>query len=1554
MPLGSGSDVDVPLPNPPPPPTSIPDPVDDPTNICGNGRCEGTKTCYNCPEDCGECSTTNIAVSKETIVYDTVEDAFTRIPDSRDNRMAQFSGGTNEGTAGERLYVLSGYIGSINATESFLSSCEVMDIATEEWKYVPDIPTSRAFGMSITHNDKIYCIGGVTLDPVTNMITVSRKIESFSMTTETWNPTLKPMPVDYGVWLGDAQVVGDYIYVTCGARDVSGSDPKTLNNKILRYSINSDKWVTINVSNEELYKRLSPFAFYRGAWEPAGTDELFTTFDVKPYYILGGSIPKSQNEIRDETNAMIEKLTKELHAFVNGSNFYQTLDMLDSESYIAQEEANIKSRTSSSAFVYPWTGFKFLPGTETNVNGSLFMDISDTLEDEWPIIPKARDDGKAVYVPDQDIVYFVGGSNQNVSTTLKNVESISLDDGMYAQLTSMNRGRTKFATVLLGEDVYILGGMTSGHNAGYVQVHLEHYPVFIEARGEQSDGFFVSLLDDSGDFVDADIRVSVRGRLRMKGLDDVMSKFFAKRASERVREQLPYITDEAINSLSNQAFYELVCRGKGKLVNPNSDEFQIDSGKKLDQEMELFPILYNTNDFIVSGIGGFILLPRSEDPLVEFEKLSEFINGLIDNTLPATDERLLGNLTREELAALGDALESITLPPTIINSGSQRIIYEIETLATVVDDYFFGQTISDINEQILNDTMKYFENMMNDIRKQNENTEEEDKWVPPTLRYDYEDTLLGNKVQDGQSLSSDSKIPFGTTFKDQLPTVRSVFYNYIDWIPQIHKYITDAQSIAAGIEMLDTIDHQTPFGSSQLYNALFEASRVLTEGTEDKKMIYVGSDNSENLSLVTRDQAIVEVNSIDGDGQVPIIYTVFSTSEPATVSAHLQRTERRDVQRMTRETNGQSTTLIRSSFLDQVLNFTLSSTGGMGYGTYVNQIDFGDISAITSVVLLFELPVNTYGTFKFRYSKDGYDFSDWSQKFEGSQTADLDDFYAKIVEYEIVLATGFVTSIEPEYDTTATGSPKLISITWDTSEEKVDYLYVESANVLTNTQQIAVAVEGHVPTNAVLEIGAATSISHEWRDYYSDARPFVQEFGRIMMLERTYDDTSLVPKEHLTTEDGYLWRTVYGSWDPVSEVTLYQVNINTHKETEITEGFRIYPRHGEIYFGTKQPLNSDFRLSIINDNKVRIGVRIRNRLHLDSVKVEGLGYIYSTNDNKPNDILQLPPIADKVHITPFDEPSAGDTFFVLYEYKDPNDDDESGTEIKWFKNSMELIELQNKVSWDNSDLKAEHVLEPGDVLTVSVKPKDGKDFGTDTISSGVTIIAREPQAQNIGFTAWGGDEQCGGFYSKCTYVLQYTFVSEDQGSGSDEQESQINWFVNGTLKKEGIYSASMGKDADILKLAPIESAGFVAHQINDTISADVTPRNASSVVGQKITAPSFTVINTIPVVENDLVQLLPLSPNPTNELEATFNVVDIDFNMDQEDQSDISWFRRVGIGAFEEITDPTYFSSNKKKVTDTSLLSVNDQWKIVVTPADGLDEGSQVTSNMVTIIQAQP
>jgi hypothetical protein len=1524
------------------------------------------------PEDVPEQES---AANSEAIVYDTVDDVYERVTAGLINRMGHFMASNNPGTA-DLIYVMGGWsVKGDNATTTITPTCEVYNANSMEWEFTTDMPAPRCYGMTVSSGDYIYCIGGVEVT-VNSQLEVSRKTEAFDIVTETWNPTLAPMPEGYGVAFGDAQVKNGYIYVTCGILDlVNDSKAGELNDKILRYSIADDEWIEIEPSNSDMYKRITPFAFLRDK--------------TSSYYVYGGSIPKPAEVIEAERLAKINELLNEFRSFILTSAYYQNLSIDEQMAFVAEKETEIRDGVIIPAFYYPLTGFKFILETEYLDGSTWRMDISDTLDDEWAVLPLGRDHGQCVYIPHQDIAYFMGGSNQNQSTTLNRNESIDLSsNNFYERRTPFNSGRSHFRAIALGDDIYLSGGLKSGHASGWVQINVLQMPEQVETLGVQSGGLLLTLTNDAGEIIEDPVRVDVRGRVRVPEVDDALIGFLAERAAIRALggefgEGVPDLPD-AEDELDIARLIE----AQNQIIDPNSDTFQRNAASKLNERIFLFPVLYSTNETVVeNGVGGVTLLPRSEDPLADLQRLAEFIQQILQNTPDDTDERFAGDLTREELAALGDVLETVEIPPTVVNSGVLRPLYDIETFLTVLDDIYFGQTVSEFDLAVQDEINSRIRGYLTPPPEEPDEGDGEDEpgggvdpgglggssggasascfvlehaaapVLPPDPPPPDDDDDGGNPPTgggdyrgSGQCLFCDTLLPTQPDIRDQLPTVATNYYNIEAWVPQIKRHLTGStNTISNALTLLDTIDYEIPFGSSQLYDALTEGAQTMAGDTfaDKKKVIYICSDNSENLSLTSRFTATEEVNSIDGDRNTPIVYTVFSTSYPVSVAAMLERTESSDVDALTKDTGGQSSTLVSTSFLDWILNLTLGgATGGLGYGIYTNILDLSELSSITAMSLDFFLPDNTQGRVRLRSSDDGFNYTDWTERFTGSGNHDFVDFFAQYIEFEVVLSTGFTTGITEEYDATATGIPKLRSITWETSQERQDLLFVDTEDVLTNAQQVAMAFEGDIPTASVVELGVATSDSHQWADFYSSARPIVEEFGKTFLLERDEDADSAVPTEPLTTDDNIRYQTTYGSWDPEARVDIVQVDpsgAHANVEIPVFTGFRLYPREGEIYFDTRQPPDRVFKITVTNEDKMRVGLRLRNRRHSDSITMEGVGFIYSTNDEKPALISQVAPSVLNVTISP-QNPNSSDTIFALYDFIDLNNDDESGSLISWYKNGQQLFEIQNNLSWSDSDLLSGNKLVPNDKIHYIVIPSDGRSFGSPVYSPAVIVVARPPGADDVRIVPFRNGVINNRYDTSSSFVVQYDFEVEDTGPSALEVGTVIKWYVNGRLFKEGVFS-ELESDPyfDPKSIAPGEQiAGVSAHTIGNQIQVEVTPKTVL-ITGATVTSSTITVVNSIPIANN--VQIEPLIPNAQSTLTLSYTLDDLDVdNGIQIDQSEIKWFNSPNGQDFAEVQD-----LRGEMVTPPFYTRAGEYWYVQVTPYDGLDLGAPVVSNIVTI-----
>jgi hypothetical protein len=1539
---------------------------------------ETNPTIANCPNPpCSNPQTTSVTTN-ELVIYDTIHQSIGTANSSQLHRMSHFVSYLDT-TGGFSMYVFGGFTGGANSSTApyerlsndyITPTCEELNLITMEWEFITNMPTPRCSGMTASKNGIIYCIGGIERDEILSQYTVSRKIEAYNTDSGSWDSTLSSMPEEYGVAFGTAQIVGDYIYVTCGINTIiNNSQPDKLNDRILRYSITKNKWDIITPNNVATCQRISPFGFYR-------SNDSSGYGDSNSYYVVCGSSPKGLSEIDAERSAIIDQKLSDLKSETEASLYFSKLTLDEQSEFLSNMDKQIRSETQVSPFEYFKTGFKFVPGTEFESGGTWLINII-SIDDEWKIMPFPRDRGQSVYIPHQDVVYFIGGSNQNFSTTLSKVEAIDLRTNSYSVSAPLKRGKSMFGAVAIDDSIYISGGFTSGHREGFVRVSVQAQPDLVLATGVESSGIVVALYNDSGEIINDDVVVSIRGQVRIKEITTRLIDFLSKRGADRALGGDG--TGTATIPAGDEIDYQRLIDAQNTVVDPNSDEFQFNAVKNLENQLYLLPVIFTEQNILVSGgSGGATVFPRSEDPLSGFNKMGDFITQILQNIPENSDETFEGGLTRDEMAALGDVLNTIDTPTTTIDAGSLRDLYDIEIIATVVDDYYFGQTISGFDLELQTSiSYRIVDLLTPDTTSDGGVSGIEGSGIPPVEAIQNSTCFVlqhlaqpdvpssstptpsedspnntGGYGQSGQSLWSSSLIPLNTQRLSQLYSPSIKYYNVFDWIPQIRKYLYgNNSSISDVLSEINQIKYDIPFGASNLYSALSYSSEIMSnEDIIAPKSIYVCSDNEENTSSVTRDQSIESINSIDGNRNTPVVYVLFSTARPQSLSSKFNQVEVGDIEKIVKNTGGQAVVLISSLFLDQILNLTIgAAVGGLGYGIYTRTIDFGEITAFTSMMPTYSLPLNTNGYIRFRYSEDGHNFTDWTEKFIGNDISDFVQFFAQIIEIEITLMTGFSLDTSEEYDTTPTGIPQLVNIVWDISSEKEDYIYLNEESTISNIQQIAVAMEGHVPDNALIDIGVATSVSTNWSDFESKARPSVREYGKIVLLNRINDAASIVSAEKLTTKDQKLYSSEYGSWDPNARITVYEKVSGGY--TEILSGFKLFPRQGQIYFDTRQNPDKYFYVQIINDNTARVGVKIRNRLHNDSVTVSGVGYIYNTNNVRPAALAQVAPQANNLSIQPA-EPSAVDDIFAVYSYIDLNGNVETGSIITWYKNSRVLLEIQNKSSWNNVDLLPSNKLEPNDKIYFTVSPSDGIDFGQVFYSPSVLIVPQRPSVDDVRIVPIRNQSTNDRYDTGSIFELTYIFRTEDIGAQSTEDGTRIEWFVNGVSWKVGTFSASNPPDEfdDSNNALPVPykiipgevNNGVSAHIIGNQIYVEVTPKNASS-TGNVVRSSTITVENAVPIVVS--AEISPSNPTSQSTLVVDYTIDDPDMSVGvQTDQSDIKWFKSLdGIDFSEAIA-----VANKTSVL-SDMIRTGEKWYCEIYPFDGLDTGTTKRSATVTI-----
>lgn len=146
------------------------------------------------------------------------------------------------------------------------------------------------------------------------------------------------------------------------------------------------------------------------------------------------------------------------------------------------------------------------------------------------------------------------------------------------------------------------------------------------------------------------------------------------------------------------------------------------------------------------------------------------------------------------------------------------------------------------------------------------------------------------------------------------------------------------------------------------------------------------------------------------------------------------------------------------------------------------------------------------------------------------------------------------------------------------------------------------------------------------------------------------------------------------------------------------------------------------------------------------------------------EVSNTPPVASGLTITP-SSPYTTEDLVGSYTYSDADGDPENGTEIRWYKDGV-LQPLYN-----DTLIVSSSSTEPGQVWYFTVRPKDGKDFGTLQASPNVTIRTPSPYIFSDGFetgdfSAWDG--------TAAGFGDSVSVVSEDSYDGSYSVKSVIS------------------------------------------------------------------------------------------------------------------------------------------------------------------------------------
>jgi hypothetical protein len=310
--------------------------------------------------------------------------------------------------------------------------------------------------------------------------------------------------------------------------------------------------------------------------------------------------------------------------------------------------------------------------------------------------------------------------------------------------------------------------------------------------------------------------------------------------------------------------------------------------------------------------------------------------------------------------------------------------------------------------------------------------------------------------------------------------------------------------------------------------------------------------------------------------------------------------------RITKETGGQSFTVVSSSFINDAIDLLIGNMRGtLGYGSAIYVVDLSEISEINCVTVFFNLYSNTNGKWNISVSDDNYTYSSVTDKFSPNYTAYFDKIFGRYIKFNMELFSELSSSNE---EILVPGSPSITGISISYTPEKVDYLYINKKNIGSEVQQVVISTNSDNSSYGVnsIRVGTSTYDSHNWRDFDTISKPSKKESGKIIIPVR-YGTASGNIIEQLVFVDGFMYKTLYGGWDQESIVNIYDKNNVLINYSE----YKTYPREGIVIFNAKRSDNC--RVEIVNPKDLRIGLKIINKTTNQFTYIDGVGYLNNTN-----------------------------------------------------------------------------------------------------------------------------------------------------------------------------------------------------------------------------------------------------------------------------------------------------------------------------------------------------
>ena len=281
-------------------------------------------------------------------------------------------------------------------------------------------------------------------------------------------------------------------------------------------------------------------------------------------------------------------------------------------------------------------------------------------------------------------------------------------------------------------------------------------------------------------------------------------------------------------------------------------------------------------------------------------------------------------------------------------------------------------------------------------------------------------------------------------------------------------------------------------------------------------------------------------------------------------------------------------------------------------------------------------------------------------------------------------------------------------------------------------------------------------------------------------------------------------------------------------------------------------------------------------------------------------IANTPPSVKDLVIIP-SSPKGKDELKCSYVYSDADGDIETGSEIRWYKDEVYQSGYKNKLVVSTT--------KRGQLWYVTVKPRDGTDFGDVYKSAIVTIVNTAPTTSDLKITLLNPTDKN---ELNCDYT--YSDFDDDPESGTE-----IRWYKDKILQE---------KYNDQLIIQSVDT------NKGEHWYFTIKPKDGTD-YGEVNTSPEAMIGNTLPTVSN--LMITPLSPSIGDNLVCSYEFSDV--NGDTENGTEIRWY-------MDNVLQETY---NDQKMIPSNAIAKGQKWQFTVKPKDGMDYGELKSSPIVKI-----